>query len=220
MEAGAGCTEVAIIGDAVGTAVGSRYLFDARGQLVAQVADDAPPEAVRNGLIPLESRPAPVVKHGVAFLPVLPRITLLIVGGGHVGRGGRKKLAAEVDFEVWVLDDRAAYVDRERFPLATRRIVGDVGDELKRLAREQIGPSTYCIVVTRGHNHDEEALYHLASTSASYVGMIGSKRKIKLIFEDLVARGITAEALARVHAPLGIAIGPRTVLNRSVLSPN
>jgi xanthine dehydrogenase accessory factor len=210
VDAGVGCTQVAIIGDASGIAVGSRYLFDAKGQLVAQVGDDASTDSVRDGLIPLERRPAPAVKHGIAFLPVLPRITLLIVGGGHVGQAVGK-LAAEVDFEVWALDDRAAYVDRDRFPQATRRIVGDIGEELKKLAREQIGPSTYCIIVTRGHNHDEEALYHLASTSAGYVGMIGSKRKIKLIFEDLIARGITTELLARVHAPLGLAIGSQTV---------
>jgi xanthine dehydrogenase accessory factor len=65
--------------------------------------------------------------------------------------------------------------------------------------------------VTRGHNHDEEALYHLATTAAGYVGMIGSKRKIKMIFEDLAAKGVPAEALARVHAPLGFDIGSQTV---------
>ena len=72
-------------------------------------------------------------------------------------------------------------------------------------------PSTYCLIVTRGHDHDEEALYHLAPTAAGYVGMIGSKRKIKLIYEDLLARGIAPEALAKVHAPLGFAIGSQTV---------
>jgi xanthine dehydrogenase accessory factor len=65
--------------------------------------------------------------------------------------------------------------------------------------------------VTRGHAHDEEALYHLAKTSAGYLGMIGSKRKIRLIFEDLLARGIPRAALDRVHAPLGFAIGSQTV---------
>jgi xanthine dehydrogenase accessory factor len=54
-------------------------------------------------------------------------------------------------------------------------------------------------------------LYHLATTPASYVGMIGSKRKIRLIFEDLLAKGVPAEALSRVHAPLGFAIGSQTV---------
>ena len=65
--------------------------------------------------------------------------------------------------------------------------------------------------MTRGHSHDEEALYHLAPTPAGYVGMIGSKRKIKLIYEDLLAKGIPEEALSRVHAPLGLDIGSQTV---------
>ena len=55
--------------------------------------------------------------------------------------------------------------------------------------------------MTRGHNHDEEALYHLADRGAGYVGMIGSKRKIKLIFDDLLAEGASPKALARVYAP-------------------
>src|SRR5262249_57932949 len=72
-------------------------------------------------------------------------------------------------------------------------------------------PATYCIIVTRGHGHDEEALYQLATTSAGYVGLIGSKRKIKLIYQDLLAKRIPQEALSRVHAPLGFAIGSQTV---------
>jgi xanthine dehydrogenase accessory factor len=67
------------------------------------------------------------------------------------------------------------------------------------------------IIVTRGHNHDEEALYHLAETKARYVGMIGSRRKIRLIFEDLLREGISRDALEAVHAPLGFDIGSQTV---------
>jgi xanthine dehydrogenase accessory factor len=74
-----------------------------------------------------------------------------------------------------------------------------------------ITSDTYCLIVTRGHNHDEEALYHLADRGARYVGMIGSKRKIKLIFDDLLAEGVRPEALAQVHAPVGIDIGSQTV---------
>src|SRR6185436_12479724 len=72
-------------------------------------------------------------------------------------------------------------------------------------------PSTFAVILTRGHSHDEEALYHLAGTACGYVGMIGSKRKIRMIFEDLTAKGIAPEALARVHAPLGFDIGSQTV---------
>ncbi|MDZ4781265.1 MAG: XdhC family protein, partial [Planctomycetia bacterium] len=65
--------------------------------------------------------------------------------------------------------------------------------------------------VTRGHNHDEEALRQLAERGARYVGLIGSRRKIKLIFDDLLEQGISADALSRVYAPLGIDIGSQTV---------
>jgi xanthine dehydrogenase accessory factor len=198
-----------VIAAAAGVAAGTRCLFDAAGRAVAQLGDGPfPDEAVRS-VAPLAQRPGPASRHGVAFLPILPRITLFIIGGGHVGQAvGR--LAAEVDFDVWVLDDRAAYASRERFPAAHRLLVGDIGPTLKELAPTLDG-SYYCLIVTRGHNHDEEALYHLAPTAAGYVGMIGSKRKIRLIYEDLLAKGLTAEQLSRVHAPLGLSIGSQTV---------
>jgi xanthine dehydrogenase accessory factor len=75
----------------------------------------------------------------------------------------------------------------------------------------EITPNTYCLIVTRGHNHDEEALLHLVNRGARYVGLIGSRRKIKMIFDDLLAEGISAESLSKVHAPLGIDIGSQTV---------
>jgi xanthine dehydrogenase accessory factor len=139
----------------------------------------------------------------------LPRITLLIVGAGHVGHAVAR-LAADLDFKVWVVDDRASYANQERFPTAEKIIVGDIGQRLLELV-PGITPSTFAIIVTRGHAHDEEALYHLARSPAGYVGMIGSKRKIKLIYQDLVAKGISADDLRKVHAPLGFAIGSQTV---------
>jgi xanthine dehydrogenase accessory factor len=209
VDAGCGCTEaVAVHAEHAGVPLGSRYLFDAAGSLIEQVGP-LPPDAIRTGLVPLAKRPMAWQARGVAYLPVLPRITLLIVGGGHVGQAVGK-LAADVDFDIWVLDDRAAYASSERFPAALRRLVGDVGAELQAL-RGDITPSVYAMIVTRGHAHDEEALYHLATSAAGYVGMIGSKRKIKLIYEDLIARGVPREALDRVHAPLGLAIGSQTV---------
>jgi xanthine dehydrogenase accessory factor len=217
VEQGCGCTEAVVVAPSAGT-VGRRYLFDADGTLAAQLGDGDVPDAVRRGLVPLAKRPAAATREGVAFLPTLPRVTLLIVGGGHVGHAVAR-LASEVDFEVWVLDDRERYASRERFPTARRHVVGDIGVSLQQLVPE-VTPSVYALIVTRGHSHDEEALYHLARTlppvrpaeqAAGYVGMIGSRRKIKLIFEDLLAKGVPAEALARVHAPLGFDIGSQTV---------
>jgi xanthine dehydrogenase accessory factor len=210
VEKGKGCTEAVVIKEEAGAPPGSRYLFDGRGELVGRLAPATPPAPVAGQLIPLEKRPAPWVRQGIAYLPVLPRITLLIVGAGHVGQAvGR--LAADVDFDVWVLDDRERFANRERFPSGKRLFVGDIGSTLRELGRQGLGQSTYCIIVTRGHAHDEEALYHVIQTDAGYVGMIGSKRKIKLIYEDLVAKGIAPEALERVHAPLGFDIGSQTV---------
>ena len=208
VETGQGCTEAVPANDKVGVPVGSRYLFDADNRLVASLGPP-PPETLLRNLQPIALRPRPHHKEGVAYLPVLARITLLIVGGGHVGLAVAR-LGASVDFDIWILDDRGTFASVERFPMASRRLVGDVGQTLAKLAGE-LSPNVYALIVTRGHGHDEEALYHLATTKCGYVGLIGSKRKIKLIYEDLLAKGISIEALKRVHAPLGFHIGSQTV---------
>jgi xanthine dehydrogenase accessory factor len=208
VEPGLGCTEAVVIAPEHGV-IGSRYLFEVAGNLIDQLGAAPLPDAVRRGLIPLERRPKPWHQTGIAYLPILPRITLLIVGGGHVGQAVAK-LGADVDFDIWVLDDRDAYANAVRFPSARRHLVGDLAQLLPQLAPE-ITPAIYALIVTRGHAHDEEALYHLAMSNAGYVGMIGSKRKIKLIYEDLLARGIAPAALEKVHSPLGFDIGSQTV---------
>ena len=210
-EHGLGGTEAVVIEQsASGLPLGSRFLFDRTGQLMSSLANAEPNKQLTNQLIPLAKRPKPYLLQGVSYLPIFPRITLFIVGGGHVGQAVAK-LASEVDFDIWVLDDREAYVRVERFPTAQRRLVGDIGQKLAELGSQAISPAIYALIVTRGHAHDEEALYHLATTSAGYIGMIGSKRKIKLIFEDLLARGIPRPMLERIHAPLGLDIGSQTV---------
>jgi xanthine dehydrogenase accessory factor len=208
-EGGAGFTEAVVIGESAGLPVGDRYLFDAAGTLTEHLADSPSTDAVAAGLAPLSSRPVPATRKGIAYLPALPRVTVFLVGGGHVGQAVAK-LASEVGFDVWVLDDRDKFASPERFPTASRRLVGDIGTTLRDLA-PTLTPATFAVILTRGHNHDEEALYHLARTTCGYVGMIGSKRKIRMIFEDLEAKGIPTETLARVHAPLGYDIGSQTV---------
>jgi xanthine dehydrogenase accessory factor len=206
---GDGFTEAVVVGDSAGLPAGDRYLFDAAGAPATHLADQPAWEAVAAGVAPLPSRPRPATRRGIAYLPALPRVTVFLVGGGHVGQAvGR--LAADVGFDVWVLDDREKYVSPDRFPAANRRLVGDVGTTLRDLA-PSLTAHTFAVILTRGHNHDEEALYHLAGSGCGYVGMIGSKRKIRLIFEDLVAKGVSPEVLAKVHAPLGYDIGSQTV---------
>lgn len=204
---GQGLTETVVFDAASGLASPAAYLFGAEQQPLAALHPGETPEVITKQLRPLSERPRAYAAQGIAYLPVLPRCRLLIVGGGHVGRAVAS-LAAQLEFDIWVVDDREEIVSADRFPTAEQRIAGDIDSVLPGL---DITPNTYCLIVTRGHNHDEEALFHLADRGARYVGMIGSRRKIKLIFEDLLEKGIAREALQRVYAPLGIDIGSQTV---------
>jgi xanthine dehydrogenase accessory factor len=215
-ESGAGFTEAVIFDPGTaGQGQHACFLFDQDDQLVAQLefncseerTDPSCPAEVLENLQPLAGRPRPYAARGVGYLPSTPRCRLVIVGGGHVGQAVAQ-LAAELEFDVWVIDDRSEFVSEQRFPRAERRIAGQVAEVLPNL---EITPDTYCLIVTRGHQHDEESLYYLAERGARYVGLIGSRRKIKMIFDDLQAEGISAEALSRVYAPLGINIGSQTV---------
>jgi xanthine dehydrogenase accessory factor len=206
---GQGFTEAVIIGEAASLPLGDRYLFDTAGNPLLHIADQPVWNPVKANLAPLDIRSKPGTRGGIAYLPALPRFTIFLVGGGHVGQAVAK-LASDVGFEIWVLDDRDRFVSPERFPTARKRLIGDIGTTLREIA-PTLTPSIFAVILTRGHNHDEEALYHLATTACGYVGMIGSKRKIRMIYEDLEAKGIPTDALARVHAPLGYNIGSQTV---------
>lgn len=187
---------------------GTRFLFDANGKLIATTADPAAiSENVSQHLKPLAERPRPYIVEGLSYLPHLPRCRLVIVGAGHVGQQVAQ-LAADCDFDCWVIDDRDDYCNAQRFPRAQRCLVGPIEETLRDLP---VDANTFCIIVTRGHHHDEQALFWLARTPARYVGMIGSKRKIRLIFDDLLREGIPEADLERVHAPLGLDIGSQTV---------
>ena len=131
----------------------------------------------------------------------------MIVGAGHVGQAVAS-LAARVGFAVTVVDDRAELVAANRFPDARERLVGPIVATLDRL---QLISTTYALIVTRGHGHDQEALGVLAPSGCGYVGMIGSRRKIRAIFDNLRDEGVADTALERVAAPVGLAIGSETV---------
>src|SRR5262249_13039754 len=94
---GTGCTEAVVFQNQDGLPIGSRYLFDGQSRLAARQGIGSLPDAVVKNLAPLAKRPGPRAQQGVAYLPILPRITLLIVGGGHVGHAVAD-LAAQVDF--------------------------------------------------------------------------------------------------------------------------
>ncbi len=209
IERGEGCTEALVFdSEASGLPAPAAWLFDRGGRLLVGIRqNDEMPKRIAEQLRPLADRPRAYAAGGVAYLPVLPRCRLVIVGGGHVGKAVAD-LAADLDFDVWIVDDRAEFASQERFPRAERRLSGPIDRVLPDL---DITRDTYCLIVTRGHSHDQEALFHLVDRGARYVGLIGSKRKIKMIFDNLSAEGVSPEALAKVYAPLGIDIGSQTV---------
>jgi len=206
---GVGLTEAIVFDEhASSLRVPSSYLFDEQRQLIAAWnVDGAAPEWLIEQIRSLDDRPRPYAIRGVSLLPHLPRCRLVIVGAGHVGKAVAD-LAYDLDFDVWVVDDRAEYASKERFPRAQHHVVGNIHEVLPKL---EVNRNTYCLIVTRGHNHDQEALYYLIERDARYVGLIGSRRKIKLIFEDLLGEGISQETIDRVYAPLGIDIGSQSV---------
>jgi xanthine dehydrogenase accessory factor len=133
-------------------------------------------------------------------------ITLIIVGGGHVGHS-IATIAAHVGFSVIVLDDREAFANAERFPMADRVICGDLVEGLRRL---DMDARTYVVLVSRGHKQDEAGLREVAASKAAYVGMIGSQRRVSTVLTHLAREGVPRDALERVHTPIGLDIGAET----------
>jgi xanthine dehydrogenase accessory factor len=132
---------------------------------------------------------------------------LFIFGAGHVGYY-LARVASDAGFEVHVVDDRAAFANRERFPFAASVVVEDIPTWL---AQTTFSPSAYAVIVTRGHRHDLDALQALASRELRYLGLIGSRAKVARLYDQLLIDSrVTLEQLSHVHAPIGLDIGAVT----------
>ena len=200
----------------VGDHAGKRALF-AGEKLIA--ADDLPADLIskfssKSAELLSEPEPEPlsVVHHPVSlsvyFEPILPQPVLVICGGGHIGCAVGK-LAAWSGFDVIAIDDRASFANKERFPDAKQIIVDDPAKVMKDFP---LDADTYVCIVTRGHRHDAVILKEVIHSHAAYIGMIGSKRKVRTVIEGFVAEGVaTAEDFRRVRSPMGLAIRSLTV---------
>jgi xanthine dehydrogenase accessory factor len=138
--------------------------------------------------------------------PIEGSPALYIFGAGHVGQFVAR-VAHDAGFQVHIVDDREKFANRERFPDAADVIVDDIPSWLQRTT---LPTSTYVVVVTRGHRHDLDALRALAPRSLRYLGLIGSRAKVKRIYDVLVEEGLRTEQLEQVHAPIGLDIGAVT----------
>lgn len=136
----------------------------------------------------------------------IPQPRLIILGGGHVG-AALCRMAAELDYQVILVDDRPSFASREKHPLADHLIC-----EHFDLALDRINPSSsdYLVIVTRGHRHDHLCLKKALQRDAAYIGMIGSKKRVKAQLEELTLAGFSEKAVARVFSPIGLPIGAVT----------
>jgi xanthine dehydrogenase accessory factor len=132
-------------------------------------------------------------------------VQLLIAGGGHIGRA-LAQLGAMCGFRVTVVDDRPEYANAARFPDA--EVLRGRFDEV--LAAYPMDDATYAVCVTRGHRHDEISLRNLVGRGAAYVGMIGSRRRVKAVLQHLVEDGADPADVDAVQTPIGLDIGAET----------
>ncbi len=132
---------------------------------------------------------------------------VLIFGGGHIGLA-LETLLRFVGFETVVLDDREEYANRERFPEpAGLKIISSYEKAYEGVETDE---DTYAVIVTRGHQGDHEVLREALKRPHAYIGMIGSRNKVRITFDLLREEGVPEELLERVRAPIGLKISAET----------
>jgi len=139
--------------------------------------------------------------------PIEASPAVYIFGAGHVGQFvGR--VAHDAGFQVHVVDDREQFANRERFPDAAAIVVEDIPTWL---STTRLPASAYAVIVTRGHRHDLDALRSLAAQNLRYLGLIGSRAKVKRLYDVVAEEGsIPLDRLETIHAPIGLDIGAVT----------
>jgi len=142
----------------------------------------------------------------VLIEPITRRPTLCIMGAGHVGQA-LSGIGKIVGFRTVVVDDGEKYANKSRFADADEILVSDFGEIADNV---KVGKSSYVVIVTRGHQHDKTVLKAFIHSDAAYIGMIGSRKKVKEVFQSLIQEGVEEKLLDRVYSPIGIDIGAQT----------
>lgn len=144
--------------------------------------------------------------HELLVEPVLSRPRLVIAGGGHVGLALARQ-GALLEMDVTVIEDRAEFAARDRFPAPIEVMHAEMTEALRTMA---IGWNSFIVIATRGHKLDARCLRTAVATEARYVGLLGSRRKTILIARLLRDEGVPEDRLRAVHAPIGLDLGGRT----------
>ena len=131
---------------------------------------------------------------------------IILCGGGHVSRA-IYTFAVNLGFNLTVIDDREEFANKTRFPLANVVVAESSAEGFRST---EINKNTFIVIATRGHRYDHVSLEAALNTSASYIGLLGSKRKTILIYEELLSKGVSIDRIKDVRAPIGLDINART----------
>lgn len=138
--------------------------------------------------------------------PTSTAVQLLILGAGHIAMP-LATMAKIIGYEVSVVDDRPTFANYARFPTADLVICQDFAGALDSI---KITPQTFVVIITRGHRYDKVCLQKVMERPAAYIGMIGSRKRVKALFAELAEEGVPRELLQRVYSPIGLKIGAET----------
>jgi xanthine dehydrogenase accessory factor len=145
-------------------------------------------------------------EEGRFYDPALPEEKLLILGGGHVG-AALAKAAEGLGWAITVADDREEFVSPGRFAPNVSLRLGSYGEVVESFPFDL---ATYVVILSRGHLFDLECAQAALKRDCRYVGLIGSRRKVALLREQLAKDGFADEKIASLHAPVGLDIGAET----------
>lgn len=227
-----GASGIVVVGDPEVCPTGTKFIVNEAGEIVEGQIDAELLNSLREDLLQiiqskstktLTLRASSDETHSSASLkifidPIFPQTRLIILGGGHIALP-LVKMGKFLGFQITVVDDRPSFANRARFAEADEVICEEFEKAIKGLS---IDRNTYVVIVTRGHRYDKECLANVLEcpVKPAYIGMIGSRRKVAAIIDDLKESGVTDEVLNTVYAPIGLDIGAQTPeeISLSILS--
>ena len=152
-----------------------------------------------------ESASYPYIEHEILAERIVCRPELVLCGAGHVSVQ-TATIAKMCNFTVTVIDERTEFANKDRFPTCDRILNMPFSEAIQSISAS----NPYFVIVTRGHRNDRECLETILKRDFTYCGMIGSDRKVDLVFDHLRKNGYPEELLSRVCAPIGLRIGANT----------
>ena len=203
--------------------VGKKLFFENNGHVVGNLGfnklNQVALESSKSGgkrcqplIVSLDSEFEPcdtsVTKATFRFLvePPTTIVKLLILGAGHIALP-LASMAKMVGYEITVVDERPSFVNSNRFPTADTLICDDFERALEAI---NINPQTFVVIITRGHRYDKMCLCSVIHQPASYIGMIGSRKRVKALLSELEQEGIPNALLQKLYSPIGLKIGAET----------